>query len=616
MRKTFLIIIATVLTVATVIFPNDLFPAVIGVYSESQLNSALNNSKNGDTIIVMQAIYLTRDLNTVSNKSITIMGNPNDLSFQGVPISGYINGENKFKLLNFENCEKITIQNLRLWNGLNFAISINNCDSIIFKNVHIKGIRSATNNLNVHGVNIIANKFVSMNEVFVSECDGYSGFGDNTGGPISGPVIGLFITVPKLIMDSVISQNHKGGMGGIYGSGKECKGIFIKDVQNGILSRIISYNNSAGSSAEYPAPCIGIHLENSNIIMENIIISDNKVGNNAQGVQGMLAGLFIKNSNVIVNRVTVKNHSSNHTSWTRNAAGIHIANSNNNILIANSSIFYNNWNGIKIGGYSDNSGSSTYNNKIFLINSTIGENKNGGIAWNRPNNNSTVSTSIYNSIVHNTETSDLIIPSDNDSFYIILKNSVYSNFSDYEKLVMQNCEKQNPFFTPYKANDSVWTGSNAFDIAYLKPQNSSLSRLADKVFFSTDTINNFFEDNEFIKAHLTPSKLDSFLRYDARKQLRKIDDYGRYAPGSIDFSTTNILDDVILSVNISPNPAQTHLTIHHSKEIGNIGLYDLSGRLLRTYSGTGIITILDISDLDNGVYFITVAGKTVKFIKE
>jgi len=71
-----------------------------------------------------------------------------------------------------------------------------------------------------------------------------------------------------------------------------------------------------------------------------------------------------------------------------------------------------------------------------------------------------------------------------------------------------------------------------------------------------------------------------------------------------------------INFTIFPNPANDKLTIHHSKEIGNIGLYDLSGRLIRSYTVSDTNTVLDISDLDSGVYFLTVDGKTVKFIKK
>ena len=71
-----------------------------------------------------------------------------------------------------------------------------------------------------------------------------------------------------------------------------------------------------------------------------------------------------------------------------------------------------------------------------------------------------------------------------------------------------------------------------------------------------------------------------------------------------------------INFTVSPNPAQDKLTIHHSKEIGNIGLYDLSGRLIRSKDALQCVsTVLDISDLDNGIYFLTVDGQTVKFIR-
>jgi hypothetical protein len=81
--------------------------------------------------------------------------------------------------------------------------------------------------------------------------------------------------------------------------------------------------------------------------------------------------------------------------------------------------------------------------------------------------------------------------------------------------------------------------------------------------------------------------------------------------------TDNIEETPEIYFTVSPNPAQDKLTIHHSKEIGNIGLYDLSGRLLKSRDALQcVFTVLDISDLDIGVYFITVDGKSVKFIKE
>jgi len=81
-------------------------------------------------------------------------------------------------------------------------------------------------------------------------------------------------------------------------------------------------------------------------------------------------------------------------------------------------------------------------------------------------------------------------------------------------------------------------------------------------------------------------------------------------------TTDNIADENEIDFVISPNPANTQLTICHSKEISSILLYDATGKLLKTYTVKEINPTLDISDLSNGVYFITVDGKSVKFIKE
>ena len=78
----------------------------------------------------------------------------------------------------------------------------------------------------------------------------------------------------------------------------------------------------------------------------------------------------------------------------------------------------------------------------------------------------------------------------------------------------------------------------------------------------------------------------------------------------------SIEDETEINFTILPNPAKTQLVIHHSKEISSVLLYDVAGKLLKTYTVKEINPTLDISDLSNGVYFITVDGKSVKFIKE
>jgi len=112
----------------------------------------------------------------------------------------------------------------------------------------------------------------------------------------------------------------------------------------------------------------------------------------------------------------------------------------------------------------------------------------------------------------------------------------------------------------------------------------------------------------------------TFIPYHAEKRLRCKMTNAQFPALTlvyeVEIKTVNINETPEITFTVSPNPANDKLTIHHSEEIENIGLYDLSGRLLRTYSGAGTITVIDISDLDSGVYFLTVAGKSVKFVKE
>jgi len=90
----------------------------------------------------------------------------------------------------------------------------------------------------------------------------------------------------------------------------------------------------------------------------------------------------------------------------------------------------------------------------------------------------------------------------------------------------------------------------------------------------------------------------------------------------VEIKAVNVIEPPENNFVIFPNPARDKLTIHHSKEIENILLYDLSGKLLRTYTvsetnkGAYSLVVIDISDLDSGVYFISVDGNAVKFVKE
>lgn len=86
--------------------------------------------------------------------------------------------------------------------------------------------------------------------------------------------------------------------------------------------------------------------------------------------------------------------------------------------------------------------------------------------------------------------------------------------------------------------------------------------------------------------------------------------------------TTNLSsnDNSISSLSIYPNPATTMLNISNTNnvEVKNISITDINGRVVK--NETGSLTQINVSDLNAGVYFVTIEaaeGKTTKkFIKQ
>lgn len=76
-------------------------------------------------------------------------------------------------------------------------------------------------------------------------------------------------------------------------------------------------------------------------------------------------------------------------------------------------------------------------------------------------------------------------------------------------------------------------------------------------------------------------------------------------------------DEIVTDVRITPNPAKTHVTVAANHAIVGITVTDMTGRLLITkkYSRQELTATLNISDLPNGIYLMTVQtvqGTTTK----
>lgn len=74
------------------------------------------------------------------------------------------------------------------------------------------------------------------------------------------------------------------------------------------------------------------------------------------------------------------------------------------------------------------------------------------------------------------------------------------------------------------------------------------------------------------------------------------------------------------SVVVSPNPTNSIVNIHSNFAIKSIELYDVQGRLLETSLESATTTTLDISNRENGIYFLKITtengSKVEKIVKE
>ncbi len=72
----------------------------------------------------------------------------------------------------------------------------------------------------------------------------------------------------------------------------------------------------------------------------------------------------------------------------------------------------------------------------------------------------------------------------------------------------------------------------------------------------------------------------------------------------------------IANTEVYPNPATDFITISTEMEIGTIRILNLLGQEMSNYTFTGKTTALDISELKEGIYFISVESGSEKIVKK
>ena len=114
-----------------------------------------------------------------------------------------------------------------------------------------------------------------------------------------------------------------------------------------------------------------------------------------------------------------------------------------------------------------------------------------------------------------------------------------------------------------------------------------------------------------------------------------IDSAGNYAVSTHNVGniTLGIKEIENKNLNIYPNPAHSYLRIEIAEPASNIEIYDIYGRIAPlnppeggkqlpcgqkhpSFGGDGGGITIDISHLANGIYFLKIGNKRVKFVKE
>ena len=87
-------------------------------------------------------------------------------------------------------------------------------------------------------------------------------------------------------------------------------------------------------------------------------------------------------------------------------------------------------------------------------------------------------------------------------------------------------------------------------------------------------------------------------------------------------STANITNNELSNINLYPNPFENTLTIKipNLNDIAEITIYSINGSKILNTQTTNISTVLDLRNINNGIYFVKISTdnvtKTVKIIKQ
>ncbi len=333
----------------------------------------------------------------------------------------------------------------------------------------------------------------------------------------------------------------------------ECSNTEYDQARNGII-----HNNLIHDNPSAYAECAGIYIDGAS----HIIVENNTLYNNNYGIE-----IGCENNGNVPNNPSA-----------------------NNILVRNNLIYNNTYTGIALGGFDyPTSGKVEYariENNTCFNNDT--ENNYQGEMMISYTENSIIENNIFFTnnadnvlFISENDTNTLLLnfnlfytPEGTENIVIEWNGTEYNTFADYKAATLQDANSlfANPLFV-----NSLLTNPNLHIMATSPARNAG-----NPAFQETDGID--IDNEDRINESLVDIGSDEF------------------------YTTTRILNvNKTHKVFCYPNPTYGIININLSnKNIKQISVFDLTGRLILNKNKTKITNTINLSEFENGVYIINI----------
>jgi Secretion system C-terminal sorting domain len=82
-------------------------------------------------------------------------------------------------------------------------------------------------------------------------------------------------------------------------------------------------------------------------------------------------------------------------------------------------------------------------------------------------------------------------------------------------------------------------------------------------------------------------------------------------------AVSGLSNQSFFELQLFPNPSTEQITIQSNGLVGEIGkIVNLSGQTILTFPLESTSIVIDIHQLNNGVYFVLIGTQSIKFIKQ